>query len=200
MLKRGTEKELEQALLDNDTQVHSFDIFSGDSPNNRLYGQHSYKCFENKTLDWHSHEIQGIKILRLSQSYSATHSNYDYGGIEEGNSFKVPQDILIQNLKLSPASAWSPVFNTENETPLFCDYRTKGGGAVIIRGDLLSQFIEKYDLVPVWRVWFEKDGGDGRGYYDDNDKKGTFVRNDFLGLYWQTSTGWHKNIIKRSNK
>lgn len=197
LLKKGDENKLLAKLQSEEGNSGNL-FFNNEFPSPELYGQYSFRNSLFPLVGWIDLEVLGYDVGHVAMPFSAKRGEYDSSGADEG-SFYVPRTWLVQSLKLEPASPWSKLFVNADGMPVFYDQSRRGGGegVCVVRGDILGPLLEKEGLVPVWRVFAEKDGGlAGRDFHDFDRSKNN--RQAFVGLWWQENGNWIGKTIARN--
>jgi len=170
---------------------YDLDAFDQGWSTPEIYGQRSFRS----TADYNQIDMDNkfgkIPFTRIGVNFSPKYSEYDYSGAQDSSSFITPKPSLIKHLKLKPKSPWSCLFTNEDDEPAFVDTQLEHGQACIIRLDLLNTFAKTHNLQPVWRVWLEKDGGQGIA---KNIDRSTFVRKDYIAFFSKISNKWIGNF------
>lgn len=169
------------------------DIFDNSWASPQLFGMRSFRSKLPGSQLQLDRTIGGIEFGRLTDSYSPKYSEYDCSGVKDESDFVTPIPTLLGELKLRPKDAWSNYFVDEHGHPAFSEVPGFLSGAAIVRRDLIESFARKHSLVPVWRVWVEKDGGLGTHHHAADHRQ--FARHDFIGYYFPVGGKWNGSLI-----
>lgn len=190
LMQKGEPRKLLEKLKN----TPDVNFFKNESPGPYLYGQLSYQNAETSDQSWFDWSILGFNIAHVSMPYAPKKGEYDASCIDL-DSFSVPRPILFEKLKLEPESPRSNCFVNPSGEVVFFDGRVRGDhGSSVIRGDVLGPLLEELDLVPVWRIFAEKDGGLAGDEIGQVDRQ-KYRRQGFVGLWWREKGCWIGDII-----
>ncbi|MER9226139.1 hypothetical protein NKI39_10880 [Mesorhizobium sp. M0664] len=172
---------------------NSHDVFENGWSSPSLFGQRSFRHQASTPTFSLSCDAANFKFGRIAESFSPKYSEFDRSGVTEETGFSTPHPALLAELKLRPKDGWSNFFVTSDGDPAFSDSPEFLAGITIVRRDLIEEFANNNNLTIVWRVWVEKDGGQGTNHFSERHDQ--FARNDFIGFFFQESGKWQGKLI-----
>lgn len=172
---------------------NSHDVFENGWSSPSLFGQRSFRHQASTPTFSLSCDAADFKFGRIVESFSPRYSEFDRSGISEETGFSTPHPALLAELKLRPKDGWSNFFVTSDGALAFSDNPAFLAGIAIVRRDLIEEFATNHNLKVVWRVWVEKDGGQGTNRLGARHDQ--FARNDFIGFYFEEGGKWQGKLI-----